>query len=57
MIGPGEKAMEPFGTLGYVAPEVILKQPYDFKCDVWSLGCVMYALLSGELPFEGGEDQ
>ena len=51
-IGPNEKAIEPFGTLGYVAPEVLLKQPYSFACDMWSFGCIMYALLSGCLPFD-----
>jgi serine/threonine protein kinase len=30
MIGPSEKADEPFGTLGYVAPEILLKKPYSF---------------------------
>ena len=52
MIGPNEKAHEPFGTLGYVAPEVLKKQPYSFSCDLWSYGCIIYALLSGSLPFD-----
>lgn len=52
MIGPNETAVEPFGTLGYVAPEVLQKQPYSFGCDMWSLGCIIYALLSGSLPFD-----
>ena len=52
MIGPNEKADEPFGTLGYVAPEVLKKEPYSFSCDVWSFGCIIYALLSGSLPFD-----
>ena len=30
MIGPNEKAEEPFGTLGYVAPEILMKKPYSF---------------------------
>jgi serine/threonine protein kinase len=30
MIGPNEKAEEPFGTLGYVAPEILEKKPYSF---------------------------
>jgi len=52
MIGPNEKADEPFGTLGYVAPEVLRKEPYSFSCDLWSFGCIIYALLSGSLPFD-----
>jgi len=52
MIGPNEKAQEPFGTLGYVAPEVLKKQPYSFSCDLWSYGCIIYALLSGSLPYD-----
>lgn len=51
-LGPKEKTQEPFGTLGYVAPEVLQKQPYSFSCDTWSLGCISYALLSGSLPFD-----
>lgn len=52
MIAPNEKAEEPFGTLGYVAPEVLRKEPYSFSCDLWSFGCIIYALLSGSLPFD-----
>lgn len=52
MIGPNEKAEEPFGTLGYVAPEILSKQPYSLSCDLWSLGCIMYALLCSSLPFD-----
>ncbi len=52
IIGPNETATEPFGTLGYVAPEVLRKQPYSFSCDVWSFGCIIYAMLSGSLPFD-----
>lgn len=52
ILGPTEKSDEPFGTLGYVAPEVLKKEPYSFSCDLWSLGCICYALLSGSLPFD-----
>jgi serine/threonine protein kinase len=52
MIGPGIKAEEPFGTLGYVAPEILEKKPYSFQCDLWSLGCIIYALLTSSLPFD-----
>ena len=51
IIGPSETAVEPFGTVGYVAPEVLKKEPYSFSCDMWSLGCIIYALMSGCFPF------
>ena len=52
IIAPTQRSDEPFGTLGYVAPEVLKKEPYNFSCDVWSIGCIAYALLSGSLPFD-----
>lgn len=57
IIGPNETATEPFGTLGYVAPEVLMKQPYTFSCDIWSMGCILYALLSGSLPFDHNDQK
>ena len=41
------------GTVGYKAPEIVLKEPSDFKSDIWSLGCILYEQLSGEMPFPG----
>jgi serine/threonine protein kinase len=49
---PGETTTEPYGTLGYVGPEILRKDAYSFQCDVWSLGCIAYALISGSLPFD-----
>ena len=52
IIYPNEKMIEPYGTLSYVAPEVLLEEPYDKSADMWALGVVTYLLLSGYLPFD-----
>jgi calcium/calmodulin-dependent protein kinase I len=39
------------GTPGYYAPEIVRKQPYNNKCDIWSLGVIIYILLCGFPPF------
>ena len=43
------------GTSYYVAPEVIDKH-YTEKCDVWSIGCILYAMVTGCAPFGGNDD-
>lgn len=42
---------EQVGTIMYMAPEVVKKNPYCTKSDCWSIGIIAYALLTGELPF------
>ena len=44
-------ASTPFGTLHYMAPEILDDQPYNHKADLWSLGCVLYELCTLERPF------
>ena len=44
------------GTPYYIAPEVIDRK-YNEKCDLWSLGVIMYVLLKGKFPFGGSEKQ
>ena len=41
------------GTLSYMAPEVLKGGRADARSDVWSLGVLLFELLSGELPFGG----
>ena len=49
----GEKAKEPIGTNGYIPPEIYKQKEYSFKVDVWSLGVILYLLVTGGiLPFD-----
>uniref|UniRef100_A0A0N5CHN7 Serine/threonine-protein kinase PLK n=1 Tax=Strongyloides papillosus TaxID=174720 RepID=A0A0N5CHN7_STREA len=51
---PGEKIAHICGTPNYISPEVINREGYSFGVDVWGLGCLLYTLLVGKVPFEGG---
>lgn len=51
VVDEAQKILPNCGTPGYTAPEVLLKQPYDTKADVFSLGVVFYIMLTGREPF------
>jgi len=53
---PNKKLDEKLGTPYYIAPEVLGKN-YGSKCDIWSIGVIVYILLSGIPPFNGKDDQ
>lgn len=40
------------GTPFYLAPEIVVGQPYTTKVDMWSIGCIAYQLLVGVTPFQ-----
>ena len=39
------------GTPYYCAPQILQNEPYSYKCDIWSLGCIFYECLYGKVPF------
>jgi len=43
------------GTFHYISPERLLGKAADGRADIWSLGCILYLLLTGRLPFPGDD--
>ncbi|KAM4576283.1 cGMP-dependent protein kinase 1 [Odontesthes bonariensis] len=51
----GKKTWTFCGTLDYMAPEIILNKGHSLCADLWSLGVLVFELLSGGLPFDGSD--
>ena len=41
------------GTYYYLSPEICKDIPYNYRSDVWALGCILYELCTYEYPFNG----
>ena len=51
ILSPNESLRDPSGTLNYMAPEVIQRKKYNKEVDIWSMGIILYKLISGYTPF------
>lgn len=44
------------GTPFYVSPEICAKREYDFKSDMWGLGCILYEMCERKVPFKSSKN-
>ena len=44
------------GTCNWMAPEVLKGEPYSGMCDIWSIGCVVIEMLTGQIPWKSFEN-
>ena len=56
IVSTQEKMVDGYGTLSYVAPEVLLRTPYNKEVDIWSMGVILFYMLCGHLPFKGNKE-
>ena len=54
IIKKDQEIKEQCGTPAYIAPEIISDEGYKgYHCDIWSLGVMLYAMVTGTVPFKG----
>ena len=56
ILGHKEKTVEGYGTLCFIAPEIVLRVPYNNSVDIWSLGITLYYIGSRSYPFDSNSD-
>ena len=54
---PGEEVTKMIGSPMYMAPEVVMRESYDNKVDIWALGVITTELLTGHPPFNATTKQ
>ena len=55
MMSKNNLCYESYGTLEYIAPEILEGKGYNHKCDVWSFGIMLHSLKYGNVPFNSDD--
>lgn len=53
IMGPSQINQSFVGTLIYSCPQIVQNQSYSEKADIWSLGCIIFELMTLKPPFAG----
>uniref|UniRef100_A0A673LBT8 G protein-coupled receptor kinase n=1 Tax=Sinocyclocheilus rhinocerous TaxID=307959 RepID=A0A673LBT8_9TELE len=53
----GKTITQKAGTKGYMAPEILKQEPYRTSVDWWALGCSIYEMVAGHLPFRDHKEK
>ena len=56
MLSKNNLCYESYGTLEYIAPEILERKGYNHKCDLWSFGIMLHSLKYGSVPFKSNND-